>query len=205
MNHVSTRLYTILEWITKFAYVNILWLTFTLLGGVVLGVFPSTIALFAIMREWLRGKTDIPVFQSYWNFFKQDFVKSNVLGIFITLIMVLIGLDILFVHSHITSDFKWVSIPLFSFMLVSLLFIFYIFPAFVHYELTTLHIIKNAFLIMLIHPINNLLILLCLVSAYSLMVLIPALFFIFGASIYAFITMWIALNAFNNVQEKKEN
>lgn len=201
MNAASSFIYNILEWITRFAYLNLLWIVFTLAGGVIFGFFPSTTAMFAVSREWLKGNTDKPVFKTFWEFYRIDFWKSNRLGIVVAFVALLIVLDILYIQSS-NELLSWTYAPLFAFMLLFLLFLFYLFPSFVHYDINVRGIMKNAFLLMLINPINNVLILLTLVPLYFLMSFIPALIVIFGGSLYAFITMWYALQAFNKAHKK---
>ncbi|WP_077325527.1 YesL family protein [Virgibacillus siamensis] len=205
MNSTSTFIFNVMEWITRFAYVNLLWITFTLTGGVIFGVFPATTAMFAVIRKWLTGNTEIPVFKTFWNYFKHDFVKSNILGVFIIGIAVLIGLDFVFMQVNVNDLLRLMYLPLSVFMFLFLLFLFYIFPAFVHYDLKLGKIIRNTFLIMLISPLHSLLIFICLVSICFIMAELPALAFIFGASTYAFITMWLCLNAFTKIEKKAEN
>lgn len=203
MSNTSSVIYSIMEWITRFAFVNILWILFSLAGGIILGFFPSTIAMFAIVRDWLRGNSEVPVFKTFWKYFKKEFWKSNRLGLFIMAIFAIIGIDIWYIQINLNELLTWTYIPLLAFMLLFLLFLFYIFPAFVHYDLKIFKLVKNAFLIMLINPLNTILIILCLGSLYFVMRSIPALAFIFGGSSYAFITMWLCLNAFNKIQRKQ--
>lgn len=202
MNTTSGVIYSGLEWITRFAYINILWVLFTLMGGVIFGFFPSTIAMFSIIRKWIKGNPDIPIMKSFWEFFKKDFWKSNLLGLFMIAIIAIIGLDLIFITTN--NGPSLINIPLFAFMLIFLLFAFYIFPTFVHYDVKVLQVIKNAFLIMLINPMNSALILISLTSIYFIMRAIPALAFIFGGSTYAFLTMWFCYHAFKKVEKKKE-
>lgn len=204
MNTTSSVIYSILEWITRFAYVNLLWILFSLLGVIIVGFFPSTIAMFAIVRDWIRGDTEKPVFKTFWNYFKAEFWKSNRLGILLMVIVCIIGIDLWYIQINLNELLTWTYTPLFAFMVLFLLFLFYIFPAFVHYDLKLLQLIKNAFLIMLINPIHTILIVLCLGSLYFVMHAVPALAFIFGGSSYAFITMWLCLHAFNKIQRKQE-
>lgn len=201
---MNSTLYRALEWITRFAYINLLWIFFTIVGGGFLGLFPSTIALFAIIRDWLRGHKETPLFSSFWQYYKNEFWKSNRLGAFILFIIAFISIDIYFIKVNANDALTWTYIPLFAFMFLFLLFLFYIFPVYVHYDLKVFQLIKNAFLIMLVHPINSLIIIICLVSCYYIIKLLPALGFIFGGSIYAFITMWMALNAFNKIQKNEK-
>ncbi|GAB3058964.1 YesL family protein [Virgibacillus ainsalahensis] len=204
MNSLANGLYTILEWIMKFAYINVLWVLFTLAGGVIFGIFPSTIAMFSIIRKWLTVNPDIPVFKTFWEYFKQEFLKSNRLGIVIIFISLLVGLDIYYIQSSSNDMLTWTYIPLFAFILLFIFFLFYLFPVFVHYDLKVRHIMKHAFLIMLISPVHLLLMILCLASLYFVMYLLPATAVIFGGSAYAFITMWLSLHAFNRIQQKQE-
>ena len=203
MDNFNSALYNILEWIMKFAYVNILWILFTLLGGIILGFYPSTIAMFAIIRDWLHGKTELPIFKTYWIYFKRDFAKSNILGLIINVLIALIVIDVYYIQTNMNEQLTWTHIPLFSFMLLVILLLFYLFPSFVHYSLNLFQLIKNAFLIMLISPLNSFLMILCLGSIYFIMKAVPALFFIFGGSIYAYITTWLSLNTFYKIQKKQ--
>ncbi|MFT4413950.1 YesL family protein [Fredinandcohnia humi] len=201
MNSISSTIYSLLEWITRFAFIQLLWILFTLAGGIILGFFPSTIAMFAIVRSWIRGNSDIPIFTSFVNFYKSEFIKSNKLGIVIMVVVAFVGLDLYYIQQNANTYLSWTSIPLFAFMALFVLFLFYLFPAFVHYDLNNISIFKNAFLIMLINPINTFFIVFSLASLFAIMCLFPALAFIFGASSYAFITMWFSLYAFNKAHK----
>lgn len=199
LNPVASKIYNILDWITKFAYVNLLWVIFTLIGGIILGFYPATVALFAVVRDWLRGKVDLPVFKTFWKYYRIDFLKSNLLGLFLNILLLLIALDIFYIN--LNEQLTWTYIPLFAFMLIAALFLFYIFPSFVHFDLKITLLIKNTFLIMIISPIYSFLMIICLVSVYFIMYSIPALFFIFGTATYAFITTWLSLHAFEKIQQ----
>ncbi|WP_416148763.1 YesL family protein [Salipaludibacillus sp. HK11] len=201
--NINGTIYNILEWITKFAYINLLWILFTVVGGILLGFFPATIAMFAIIRKWLRGDTEIRLLTTFWNIYKKDFWKSNKLGLFIYAIACLVVIDIYFLQSHINEQLVWIQIPLFAFMLLFLLFLFYIFPTFVHFDLKVIQLIKQAFLIMLINPVHNFLMLVTLGSLYIVMSVIPALALIYAGSSYAFITMWISLKSFSRVHKNE--
>lgn len=199
---MTSKIYNILEWITKFAYVNLLWLIFTLVGGVILGFYPATIAMFSMVRDWLRGKSDLPVLKNFWNYYKLDFLKGNLLGVFINVLLIFIAADIFYIT--LNEQLDWTHIPLFAFILIVVLFLLFIFPSFAHYDLKVIPLIKNTFLIMIISPIHSFLMIICLISVYFIMQAVPALFFIFGGSTYAFITTWLSLHAFDKIHKKQE-
>lgn len=203
MNPAGGFIYTSLEWVTRLAYANLLWGLFTLAGGIVFGLFPATTALFAITREWLKGNSDLPVFKTFWNFFKKEFFKSNLLGLFVAGMMVILLVDLWYIRLNADDTGQLVYIPLVIFIVSFSLFLLYIFPAFVHYDLKMRQVIKNAFLIMLVNPLHTFLMIVCLVSIFFVIRVVPALAFIFGASSYAFITMWLSYHAFNRTEEKQ--
>lgn len=205
MNMFASTLYRIMEWIMRFAYLQLLWIGFTLFGFVILGFYPSTAAMFAVVRDWIRGETDIRIFEAYWNYFKTDFLKTNLLGILITSIILLIGIDIYYIQLDKSEQLAWTYIPLFAFMALFLLYLVYLFPVFAHYDLKLSGVLRNTLFIMLISPIHNLLLVISLGALFLIMKSVPALAFIFGGSAYAFITMWLSLHAFNLVERKKRN
>lgn len=202
MNTASSYIYLALEWITRLAYLNFLWVIFSLFGGILFGFYPATTSMFAVCREWLRGNTDLPLFKTFWGFYKKEFIKSNLLGIFTSFLLLLIALDIFYIQSSPDQQLNWTHIPLFAFMLIFTFFLFYLFPVFAHYDIKVPHVIKNAFFLMLVNPAATAVILLCLVPLLFIMTLLPALAFIFGGSLYAFITMWMAMHAFTKTHEK---
>ena len=204
MNTTNSFIYNLAEWITKFAYLNLLWILFTLLGGVFLGLFPSTISMFAVVRAWLKGDTDISVFRTFWKHYRDEFLKSNRLGVFVAVLIVFIALDIFYIQSSESNLLHWTYLPLFAFMLLFVMFLFYLFPSFVHFDTKLGQVIKNAFFIMLINPLTTILIFLCLIPFIYLISILPAIGFIFGGSVYAFISMRFSLHAFQKVHEKKE-
>lgn len=204
MNATSSFIYNGFEWISRFAYLNLLWVLFTVLGGVIFGFFPSTISMFAIVREWLKGETDLPLFRTFWKHYKNEFVKSNTLGIFVTAIGAIIVLDIWYIQSTNSELLTWTYLPLFAFMLLFIMFLFYLFPSFVHFNIKLRHVIKNSLFIMLINPITTLLISLSLLSLFYLISIVPAIGFIFGGSVYAFISMRFSLHAFQKISDKQE-
>jgi uncharacterized membrane protein YesL len=204
MNILNTPIYKGMEWITRFLFIHLLWILFTLLGGIVLGLFPATITSHAIMRKWLRGETDFSVFQTFWSYYKQEFWKSNQLGVFVILFLGLVVLDFYYIFIKTNSLFvlEPFTIPLYIFILFVSFFLLYVFPVAAHYEWNVRQIIKNTFLIILVSPFHTLIMIIVFVSLYFIYKLVPALFFLFGSSIFAFVTTWISLDRFNRFKRK---
>jgi uncharacterized membrane protein YesL len=71
-----------LIWIAK---LNAFWLFFTVLGGVLLGVGPSTVAAAAVVRRRVRGE-DVSLRQEFWPRYRAGFVRANLLLLPVTLV-----------------------------------------------------------------------------------------------------------------------
>jgi uncharacterized membrane protein YesL len=203
LKDLGNGLYTILEWITRFAYLNLLWIVFTLAGAILFGIYPSTTAMFAVMRKWLRGHSDLPVFSTFWSYYKKDFWKSNHLGIYASIIFLFIFIDLFYIQSRASELMTWTHIPIFVCILLFIFLLFYLFPVFAHYDLPVLSIYKQAFLMMLISPVQLFLIAICLVAFLFINTTFPALAFIFGFSFYSFITSWLASTSFRRLEAKQ--
>ncbi len=204
MNKTATRAYAATEWITRFAYVNLLWIGFSILGLVVFGFFPATISMFAITRKWAMGETDIPIFQTFLNTYKSEFIKSNCLGAIIAIILGLIVFNLVLIQNMGNGFFEVIQIPIYMFMFAAGLTILFMFSVYVHYELTLLQIIKNSFLMMIIHPIENLVIISGLAAVFFVVKFVPGLGFFFAGSISAAIVMATCYLVFKKVDKRKQ-
>lgn len=203
MNRAASQVYAATEWIARFAYINLLWIVFSLLGLGALGFFPATISMFTIIRKWIMGETDIPIFRTFWNTYKSEFLKSNGLGYIIVALIAIIILDLVFMKNSGSNFMSAIHIPLYMFIFAVAMTMFYLFPVYVHYELKIFQMIKNAFLTMLINPIENIVIITGIAAVYFVVKFIPGLGFFFGGSLSAAIIMAACYLAFTKVDKKR--
>lgn len=199
MNKSMSGLYTLTEWITRFAYVNLLWIGFSLLGLVFFGISPATVAMFTVIRKWIMGNSDIPVFQTFRETYKNEFIRSNGLGLVIALIGIIIYVDLNFIK--INSSLQ---IPLYLFIFMVIMTVLYVFPVYVHYNVTFLQLFKNAFFIMMMNPVANIMLLIGFVASILVIKFLPALIIFFGASISAGIIMASCYLAFQKIEKKRK-
>ncbi|MEC5271567.1 YesL family protein [Caldifermentibacillus hisashii] len=202
MNIFINRLYSLAEWISKLAYLNVLWLLFTLFGLIVFGMMPSTVSMFTIIRKWLKGDADFPIFRTFSKVYKQEFLKSNIIGGILAVFYVMILIDLFYLNA--LKNFSIISILLYLFMFAVIMTTLYIFPVFVHYELNTFTVIKNSFLLMLINPFTNIVIILSLAITFYVMKILPALIVFYGASFPALSIMASCYMTFERLAKKKE-
>lgn len=201
-------IYRVTEWITKFAILGILWMFFSLLGLILFGLFPATISTFVITRKWVQGYTDIPITKTFWQTYKMEFKKGNIIGFIYYIIGYLLYIDFQLIANISNSALQITSFSLVLISLVLLLTLLYIFPVYVHYEYNIIHVFKNAFLISVLRPLNTLMMIAGTLAVYGLIRLIPGLIPFFAISLLAYINMWCANRVFKkfdqNQQEKLE-
>ncbi|MEH7253744.1 DUF624 domain-containing protein, partial [Neobacillus niacini] len=68
------RFNTFAIWMLKVAYLNVLWISFTLVGLGLFGLFPSTGAMYTIVQKWLRKEPVEKIFHTFWNIYKKEFI-----------------------------------------------------------------------------------------------------------------------------------
>jgi uncharacterized membrane protein YesL len=204
MKGFTYSIYKTSNWIMKLAYVNILWIAFTLAGLVIFGFFPSTVAMFAVVRKWISyDKENFSAFNVFSKTYKQEFLKSNLLGLIIMIIFFLFSLEMNFIQEYnnqILDVFFYPMLILFCFIVLTVLFIF---PTYVHYEVGIFHLIKNSFLMMILNPIPTILMIACCIGSFFISLIFPVSLVFFGGSLLAFITTKSASMAFQKIEQTK--
>lgn len=203
MTKVSGFLFRFSEWVMRFALLHLLWITCSLLGLLIFGLFPATIAMFVVMRKWVMGETEVPILSTFWEAYKKDFLRSNSLGLFVTFIGLFIYFEFTLVVESSSPLLQLSYYPLLGLSVLFGLFFLYLFPTYVHYELKLHQVMKNALFIMILHPLSNIVLLLSALLFYYLVQIIPGILLFFGWSPFAFVVMWTCHQAFLNIQRKK--
>lgn len=185
------------------AYLNLLWILFTILGLGVFGVFPALTATFGILREWILGRIDLPMFQSFWALYKKDFVKSNLLGLIVMSLGFLLIVDLQFFNASESRMLNLFAIPILALTILYLFTSFYIFPTFIHYDLKIIEVLKHAFLLMIINPLETLLMVIGLITVGYLFFKFQGFIPLFGISVFASVIIMPAMQAFEKVNIKQ--
>jgi uncharacterized membrane protein YesL len=203
MNKFIDIFYSFSVWVMRFAYLNILWLLLTCAGLVVFGLFPATVAMFTVTRRWVMKEYEVSVFKSFMKAYKQEFIKSNVLGF----ILLLIGGLLYFDLRILQGTAIYLLTPIYLLILIlSFLFILsvlYVFPILVHYESNILKVIQSAVLMMLIHPLYTVTMIATTFSVSYIFSLVPGLIPFFSGSLLSFSLMWFSHQVFIKNEEKQ--
>ncbi|RKL68123.1 hypothetical protein CR203_06435 [Salipaludibacillus neizhouensis] len=193
------RIYRVADMITRIAYINLLMIVFTLIGFVVFGFFPAIIAGFWIFRKWFNGYSDIAITKNFWKVYKQEFFKSNLLG----LIILFIG-SILFINLSIAEVIQneWIRLTYYPLLLISILFVatlIYLLPMYVQFKMKIGSLFKNAFLCLFVNPFVTIILLALVTLIYLLFTIIPGLIPFFGFSLFLLVMMKGSLIVFDRV------
>ncbi|WP_273836219.1 YesL family protein [Guptibacillus sedimenti] len=188
-------------WMLKAAYINLLWILFTLVGLGFFGFFPATIAMFTVVREWFKNN-ETPIFRTFWETFRKEFIKGNAFG-----------LIFIFIGSFLFYDFQLLNVnegnlkyfyPVL--ILVSIAYVFtllFFFSVYVHFKLTFFQYLKQSFLVAAASPMETLLIVISIILIGVIITLIPGIIPLFTGSILAIITTWLSNRAFKNIEKKQ--
>ncbi|ADU29616.1 YesL family protein [Evansella cellulosilytica] len=196
-------LYVVCEWFMKLAYLNVLWILFSLLGLIVLGVAPATTAMNTIIRQWFLGNDSIPIFKSFWITYKAEFLRSNLFFVALTVIGFILYIDFIFLS---TLQGTWYMLFMTAFILFTFLYavlLLFLLPVYVHYELEKGHeYFTQAIMIGLVNPIAIIGMVTSIVILILLFAFIPASLLFFAASGFGIVTMGFSYITFKKIEEK---
>ena len=194
MNVLDTRVYRWLETATDFFLLNLMWLVACL---PVVTIFPSTAAMFGVVRDWVREKEG-SLTRTFIARFRENLGQSLLVGAIWTVFGVALFLDFL-VANQLSY---WAEIILKSvLMLVCTVYAFgsvYLFPVMVHYETDWKTVIKNSLLISIGRMPTTVVCLVFLVVMVGLTVVVPFLVVITG-SITAYGVYRLCDRVFRNI------
>jgi uncharacterized membrane protein YesL len=196
-------IYKFSDWVMKLAYLNILWILFTILGVIIGGFFPATFALFSAIRLLLLNREESSVFKTFWSFYKKDFWKSNRIGWSIALIFVIFYFDIQFVQESTNPFLHIFFYPLLILAFIFFLSVLYIIPTYIHFDLTIVQLYKNSFMIMILNPLNTITMISSVMFVYFVSIYIPGIIPFFSGSVLALFIMIAALRSYKKVEDKK--
>lgn len=226
-------IYRLTEWITRLAYSNILWLVcsspfiFILVFKMIMigsGVgttdeslslnwlmailapftlFPATSALFAVVRKWVMGDTDIKTFSTYFRGYKENYVQSMIGGLFYTFLLVIMYIDYTIYMTQL-QNLQLVGIIMLVFLIVVFVSLFNFFSMVAHYHMKIFQLIKNAILLTLIKPFRIISTVLGTGVVLWIGTKYPALFMFFGGSTIALWAFFNFYGSFLKMQEQAE-
>ncbi|MRX74100.1 DUF624 domain-containing protein [Bacillus lacus] len=143
MKFYQSDFYKIMETISNFFILNILWLLSCI---PIITIFPATSALFSVARQW-QLKKERSVYSAYLHAFRKNFLQSLGACLIWFLILLILAADYYLVfRSGIMDAFVFKTI-FFLFSTIFTMTSLYLFPVLVHYKTSTISIFKNSLLL----------------------------------------------------------
>ncbi|MFZ7946926.1 YesL family protein [Neobacillus sp. 19] len=191
------------EWIWRAILANLYWIAFTILGLGVFGFFPASVALFTIVRKWLRKDTDIPVWKTFKQVYFKEWKRSNGIGLVFYSIGLFLFVDIRIAEQLMTGVFaSLLLIILYSLIFVLLMAVGYFFAIYVHYELSNKEYIRQSFLFTVTSLPSTLLIGIGLIFIGYVMNRYPGLVLFISAVAPALWMMKVCLGRFASLEKR---
>ncbi|OCA83227.1 hypothetical protein A8F94_19155 [Bacillus sp. FJAT-27225] len=196
-------LYRYGNWAMKLACLNLLWLAGIAIGAGIAGFFPSTAAMFSVIRKWLQeGNLDLPLLAHFKQAYRKDFLKSNLYGYSWLIIGAILYVDLQFFRGIPTL---WAALLSYVFFILGAIYIgalLFAFPVYVQFNLTILQYIRNTVLITLSNPLYAVFMALGFYFPYYAMMKIPGLLPFFGGTLIAFPLMHLSYRLFELLEKK---
>lgn len=206
-HHSTSMIMKVLDWVVTLAYLNLLWIGFSLIGLIVFGIGPATITVYALIRKKLRQGDLAHIFTLFRKEFRKQLNPGNVyfpivmgIGIFLYVDMQIISV------LPQSSIIQLVVIPaLLILTALAIVVATFTIGYYIENEESVFKSFQQGFWVTLISPVSALVILHALLLQFLILTYIPAFILFFSMSLYAFMTEWIMNKAFNRIKIKKKS
>ncbi|ALC91390.1 hypothetical protein AM500_17480 [Bacillus sp. FJAT-18017] len=190
-------------WMVKIAYLNILWIFFTLCGLVLFGLFPSTGAMFSIVQKWLRKEPVEKILPAFWKIFKKEIISLNKFGLFFIVIGYIIVYDFLFLQMN--GEKLQLLYPVIGFIAISyILTLLYFFPVYTQFEMKFFQYIKQSFLL----GAGSLLETILIITSFMLLTIIirfvPGIIPVFTGSVMAVVITYCSNRSLHRINSRRK-
>ncbi|MFD1173424.1 YesL family protein [Oceanobacillus picturae] len=68
------------QWISRLLLLNLCWVIGLLVGLILFGFMPATLALHDITRKWAHGDLEVPIIKRFIQSYRENFIKKNLVG-----------------------------------------------------------------------------------------------------------------------------
>ncbi|MGG4488291.1 YesL family protein [Metabacillus idriensis] len=185
MNNQKFRetFYHLTDWIVRLIYLHLLWVAFTLLGLVLFGWVPASIAAQTILRKWMISEQPFNTIQLFWKTYRKEFLNSQKANGVILFTGSLLIIDLAFFmsgHTHLFILGRFFTAQLIVLFIVICL---YSISFYTHFQTGYFAIVKTSIKLAIKYPLNTILTLFGLLSLCCVLYLVPGLIALCGSSV----------------------
>lgn len=198
---IANKLQRTLEVFTAFLFLNLLWILFCL---PIITIYPSTLALFHVVREWKTNGIDYEIGKLFISSFKKNLADYFWIGVIWLGLGALLIFDffVLFTTTSIQNGFVVGLLFFGTFFFVGMTV--YLFPITVNFRLSKKSIVKNAFLFTIGKLGTTISVVLLLASFLIICYFVPYLLWVVG-SVAAFFSYTIISGLNQQLWNKTED
>lgn len=194
------KIYEVFNRIYYLMKLNGLWLLFTLLGGVVLGIIPATIALYACMRQQIRYESENHLFQMFKKYYGENFRRSLLFSaVFTAIALFFLGETIVLANAGAGNLLLEIAIKATRLLLILGVAMF--FPIFVHFDVRGVKTFLQPMLFLLICPLEVIYMAVIFVIVSLLFAISPLLILFIGVALPAYGMSLIMLKKFERLEK----
>jgi len=197
---VVNKIYEVFNRIYYLMKLNGLWLLFTLLGGVVFGIIPATIALYACIRQQIRNESETHLFQMFKKYYVETFRRSMLFSVvFAAIALFFFGETVILVNVGTGNLLLEIAIKVTRLLIILGVAMF--FPIFVHFDVKGIKTVVQPLLFLLICPLEVLYMGLIFVLVSLLFAISPLLILFIGIALPAYGMSLIMMKKFTRLEK----
>jgi len=197
---VVNKIYEVFNRIYYLMKLNGLWLLFTLLGGVVFGIIPATIALYACIRQQIRNESETHLFQMFKRYYVETFRRSMLFSVvFAAIALFFFGETVILVNVGTGNLLLEIAIKVTRLLIILGVAMF--FPIFVHFDVKGIKMVVQSLLFLLICPLEVLYMGLIFVLVSLLFAISPLLILFIGIALPAYGMSLIMMKKFTRLEK----
>jgi uncharacterized membrane protein YesL len=192
MSGWSIKLYNATDEVVWAIKLNALWILFTLLGGIALGIGPATLAAYSLARRRSAGES-FHAFPAFRTAFRQEFRRGTLV------VLPLVALAVVLIGNYLYFAALGTALPRLASLaaLVALgLIAAYALPMAVHYDLGIRMLLPKASLVALARPASSLVLLFVALSIAYLSAKFPVLGIVLAGGAWIQLDTWLCLRFF---------
>ena len=176
---------------------NILWTLGCLSGLIVLGIFPATVAMVAVIKHMVMEDDNPSIVRLFLENFNEQFFMANLLGYFMVAIGLIIFIDIRWIQEMNEGLLQQVMMGLtFIVVLIYLLSLMYLFPIYLHFRFTFIQYPFQAFIMAIGKPVQTLFLIVAMIIMIMVYMIFPVLMVVFGLSLIFYLLTRVTATSF---------
>jgi uncharacterized membrane protein YesL len=190
----ATRLYEITDEVFWAAQLNLLWIAFTLAGGVILGVGPATVAAYTLARRRAQGESFSP-WRAFATAYRGEFGRGSALVLPLVATSALLVTNYFYFASLGSAGtvFRLATLGAIAALVVITA---YLLPMSVHYDLRVLTCFPKASLFALTRPAASVLLLFVFTAIGYAAAMYPFLVLVIAIGGWIQLDTWLCLRFF---------